>query len=89
VMNELIDSFRLYAGIARVHNSAQLVVIDEHGNIIDPLIGLEKFAELIIQECISQVKLELGNRGLLLSNPPQNGGVWDACNNIRRRFGVK
>jgi hypothetical protein len=51
MMNELIDSFRLYAGIARVHNSAQLVVINEHGNIIDPLIGLEKFALLIVEEC--------------------------------------
>ena len=49
----------------------------------------EKFAELIIQECIAQVKLELGNRQLLLSNPPQNAGVWDACNNIRRHFGVE
>ena len=50
---------------------------------------MEKFAELIIQECIAQVKLELNNRQLLLSNPPQNAGVWDACNNIRRHFGVK
>ena len=51
--------------------------------------GLTEFAELIIQECIAQVKLELGNRQLLLSNPPQNAGVWDACNNIRRHFGVE
>jgi hypothetical protein len=52
-------------------------------------VSREKFAELIIQECITQVKLELNNRQLLLSNPPQNAGVWDACNNIRRHFGVK
>jgi hypothetical protein len=50
---------------------------------------VQKFAEFIIQECIDQVKLELRNNTQLLSNPPQNGGVWDACNNIRRRFGVK
>jgi hypothetical protein len=69
---------------------------DEFGRLIswgiedtDLTDEVQKFAELIIQECIDQVKLELGNRGLLLSNPPQNGGVWDACNNIRRRFGVK
>ena len=48
-----------------------------------------KFAELIIKECIDQVKLELRNSQQLLSNPPQNAGVWDACNNIRRHFGVK
>ena len=50
---------------------------------------LNDFAMAIIQGCIEQVKLELQNRGQLLSNPPQNGGVWDACNNIRRHFGVK
>lgn len=47
------------------------------------------FAELIVKECIDQVKLELGNNTQLLSNPPQNGGVWQACNNIRKHFGVE
>ena len=66
------------------------------GVIVSPVDGyvdieeeLQKFAELIIQDCIEQVKLELRNHGQLLSNPPQNAGVWDACNNIRRHFGAK
>lgn len=67
------------------HNITVHKFLDEPDNIE----SLEIFAELIIQECISQVKLELRNNTLLLSNPPQNGGVWDACNNIRRHFGVK
>lgn len=50
---------------------------------------LQRFAELIIQDCIEQVKLEQRNMSHLLTNPPQNGGIWDACNNIRRHFGVK
>ena len=54
-----------------------------------PVEFCEKFAELIIQECIAQVKLEQRNMSHLLTNPPQNGGVWDARNNIRRRFGIE
>lgn len=48
---ELINRLRLDAGIAQVADSAKLVVINREGNIIDPIVGLEKFAELIIEEC--------------------------------------
>lgn len=51
---------------------------------------VSKFAELIIKECIAQVELELGTRGQLLSGgPPTNAGVYYACGNIRRHFGVE
>jgi len=51
-MNELINNLRLDAGISQLKDDPRLVVIDREGNVIDPLIGLEKFAELIIQECM-------------------------------------
>ena len=51
-MNELINNLRLDAGISQLKDDPRLVVIDREGNVIDPLIGLEKFAELIIDECI-------------------------------------
>ena len=50
-MNELINNLRLDAGIAQLKDDPRLVVIDREGNVIDPLIGLEKFAELIVKEC--------------------------------------
>ncbi len=50
-MNELINNLRLDAGISQLKDDPRLVVIDREGNVIDPLIGLEKFAELIISEC--------------------------------------
>ena len=50
-MNELINNLRLDAGIAQLKDAPRLVVIDREGNVIDPLIGLEKFAELIVREC--------------------------------------
>ena len=50
-MNELINNLRLDAGISQIKDDPRLVVIDREGNVIDPLIGLEKFAELIVQEC--------------------------------------
>ena len=51
-MNERIDNLRLDAGISRLKDDPRLVVIDREGNVIDPLIGLEKFAELIVRECV-------------------------------------
>jgi hypothetical protein len=50
-MNEIINNLRLDAGIAQLKDDPRLVVIDREGNVIDPLIGLEKFAELIVREC--------------------------------------
>ena len=50
-MNELINNLRLDAGISQLKDDPRLVVIDREGNVIDPLIGLEKFAELIVEEC--------------------------------------
>ena len=50
-MNELINNLRLDAGISRLHDEPYLVAINKSGEIIDPLIGLEKFAELIVREC--------------------------------------
>ncbi len=50
---------------------------------------LEKYTELVVQECLSLMTLELRNMGHLLTNPPQNAGIWDARNAIRKRFGVE
>ena len=50
-MNEKINSLRLDAGISTLENDPRLVVINKNGEVIDPMIGLEKFAELIIREC--------------------------------------
>ncbi len=50
-MNERLNELRLDAGIAQLKDDPRLVVIDREGNVIDPLIGLEKFAALIVLEC--------------------------------------
>ena len=52
-MNTHLNVLRLKAGISRLEDDRSLVVINKEGNVIDPLIGLEKFAELIIDECLS------------------------------------
>ena len=52
-MNTKLNELRLDAGIARIENQRWLCVLDkETGMMIDPLIGLEKFAELIVGECV-------------------------------------
>jgi hypothetical protein len=51
-MKSKLNELRLDAGIARIENQQWLCVLDkETGMMIDPLIGLEKFAELIVREC--------------------------------------
>jgi hypothetical protein len=86
-MNERIKEIAIKSGAFCEDEFGRLISWGIEGT--DLADEVQKFAELIIQECIDQVKLELRNNTLLLSNPPQNGGVWDACNNIRRHFGVK
>lgn len=50
-MNERINELRLDAGIARIENQKWLCVLDkESGMMIDPMIGIEKFAELLIEK---------------------------------------
>ena len=50
-MKERINELRLDAGIGRIHEMPYLVTVNKEGEIIDPLVGLEKFAEMIIREC--------------------------------------
>ena len=50
-MNERINNLRLDAGISQLKDDPRLVVIDREGNVIEPLVGLEKFARLIVKEC--------------------------------------
>lgn len=49
----------------------------------------EKFAELIIKECLDIIEDEAYNTTMLLSYPQQSGAIWDAKNNIKSHFGVK
>jgi hypothetical protein len=52
IMKSKLNELRLDAGIARIENQQWLCVLDkETGMMIDPIIGLEKFAELILREC--------------------------------------
>jgi hypothetical protein len=56
IMKSKLNELRLDAGIARIENQQWLCVLDkETGMMIDPMIGLEKFAQLIVAECIEQV----------------------------------
>ena len=50
-MNERINELRLDAGIGRLNEVPYLVAVNKEGENIDPLEGLQQFAELIIAEC--------------------------------------
>ena len=88
-MNERINNLRLDAGIAQLKDDLRLVVIDREGNVIDPLIGLEKFAELIVRECISRIE------GCAVETSPDdfvkgyNKGVSKVSSQVKQYFGVE
>ena len=53
-MNERINELRLEAGISRLHDEPKfMVAVNEEGKVIEPLDGLERFAELIVRECVN------------------------------------
>ena len=72
-MNERFNELRLDAGISQLKDDPRLVVIDRKGNVIDPLIGLQKFAELIIAEC---------------ANVAAEHDALDIYEEIREHFGI-
>jgi hypothetical protein len=55
-MNERINELRLEAGISRLHDEPKfMVAVSEEGKVIEPLEGLQKFAQLIVRECIDKI----------------------------------
>ena len=76
-MKSKLNELRLDAGIARIENQQWLCVLDkETGMMIDPMIGLEKFAELIVRECCEVAHCNVHVDGLTL------GGI------LKEHFGV-
>jgi hypothetical protein len=58
-MNERINDLRLEAGIGRLHEVPYMVAVNKEGELIEPLEGLQKFAELIVRECMKLNSQEL------------------------------
>ena len=85
-MNEKLNELRLDAGIARIENQQWLCVLDkETGMLIDPIIGLEKFAQLIVRECVGVVE---GGR-FLHDQAPTALFAKECSSAIKRHFGVE
>ena len=59
-MNERINELRLEAGISRLHDEPKfMVAVSKEGTVIEPLDGLEKFAQLIVRECAETIKKDM------------------------------
>jgi len=88
-MKERLNELRLDAGIAQLRDDPRLVVIDREGNVIDPLIGLEKFAELIVRECAKFCEHESNDD----EHDEYDMGMWVKAESIKtaimEEFGIK
>ena len=79
-MRSKLNELRLDAGIARIENQQWLCVLDkETGMMIDPLIGLEKFAELIVKECVDWCN----------AHARDDGTAQRIAEDIKKDFGVE
>ena len=58
-MNRRMSELRLEAGISRIQEVPYLCVVNKEGELVDPLEGLQKFAELIVSECRNAVRPEM------------------------------
>ncbi len=91
-MNDLLNEFRLQSGISRLEDDPRLIVIDKEGNAIDPLIGLQKFAQLIIKECIEEIetyRIPVGNSAAgEIACEWTYDALKDIRQNIKDRFGI-
>jgi hypothetical protein len=86
-MNERINELRLEAGISRLHDEPKfMVAVSKEGTVIEPLDGLEKFAELIVRETLNEMGEQMNKFGDDQSNNP----TWyKAMEAVGKHFGVK
>ena len=86
-MNERINQLRLEAGISRLHDEPKfMVAVSEEGTVIEPLDGLEKFAELIVREC-ADICMEMATKCAGLEG---DGALAKDCAYwIKKDFGVE
>ena len=95
-MNERINQLRLEAGISRLHDEPKfMVAVSKEGTVIEPLDGLEKFAELIVRECINEIAY-IGKANEVFGDRTDRGGLnhilWTtetAIEKIKQHFGVE
>ena len=100
-MNERINELRLEAGISRLHDEPKfMVAVSKEGTVVEPLDGIEKFAKLIVQECVAQCRQEwydLNNTeskenetardiGIRVG---QKNGVLKTISRITQHFGIE
>jgi len=84
-MNERINDLRLEAGIGRLHEVPYMVAVNKEGELIEPLEGLQKFAQLIVRECIGVVE----GGSFLHDQAPTAIFARECSGAIKRHFGVE
>ena len=85
-MNERINELRLDAGIGRLNEVPYLVAVNKEGEIIDPLEGLQQFAELIVKECVKEMSQQMYWHRIDESNNPN---FYKAVEKTLKHFGVE
>lgn len=95
IIKSRINELRLEAGISRLRDEPKfMVAVSKEGTVVEPLDGIEKFAKLIVRECIA-ITDDLVNRnadGTWASNElytDYNGALFEVKRRIQETFGVE
>jgi hypothetical protein len=83
-MNERFNDLRLDAGISRLHEVPYMVAVNKEGEIIEPLDGLQKFAELIVKECAKVSEDDITDGDACCTNT-----AYRIASQIKKHFGVE
>jgi len=83
-MNERFNDLRLDAGISRLHEVPYMVAVNKEGEIIEPLDGLQKFAELIVRECAKVSEDDITDGDACCTNT-----AYRIASQIKEHFGVE
>ncbi len=77
---ELVDSLRLDAGIAILDDNGTMVAINKMGDIINPLVGLQEFAKLVL------VELDIVLANNFYGDPHE---LFEFIDDVKTHFGVE
>lgn len=86
-MNDRIKELALDAGLLNYvdHETPRRYFID--GNADQE--NVEKFAELIMKECVKVMWRQIRNTWHLMTKPSQSAAIYEARNDIHKHFGVE
>jgi len=86
-MNERIQELAIQSGFSKYKNDDGIYSPYIEGEWLND--ELQEFAELIVKDCVDIMGQQIYNTSMLTSYPPKSSAIWDARNEIFKKYGIK